>query len=373
MNSTVKSSDARAGGGHRIGSLDGLRSIAILLVLAGHCCDNYFRSDGIPNWVEEIIGNSSFGVRLFFVLSGFLITSLLIKERQATGRVSLARFYLRRTLRIFPAFYLYVGTILLLTVFGVLKISGSQFLAAMTYTWNYNGLWIHHGTVEGSWFLGHLWTLALEEQFYLCWPLLFILIPFFSLRWIPVVAALTLPMVRIVTYYAVPEWRGYLGMMFHTAIDSILIGCGFAIWTGSLSTPKVLRSLKSLLPLILLIPLVVSPLLRARFGGAYSVTLGMTMDALCVGSLLILLINQSAGKGLTTLLTASPLQWLGRLSYSLYLWQQLFLTNLNYTWTGYFPISLVAALVAACLSYYLVETPLMRFKNRFVDVRITQS
>jgi peptidoglycan/LPS O-acetylase OafA/YrhL len=159
-------------------------------------------------------------------------------------------------------------------------------------------------------------------------------------------------------------------MMFHTAIDSILIGCGFALWSEFLSAPQILRWIKRLLPLVLIIPLIISPLLRARFGGAYSVTLGMTLDALCVGSLLILLMNQSAGKGLTSVLQVSSLQWLGRLSYSLYLWQQLFLTTLNHTWAGSFPISLGAALAMACLSYYFVETPLMRLKNRFVDVRL---
>jgi len=356
---------------NRIGSLDGIRAIAILLVLAGHCFDNYFHASSIPSWITEILGNSSFGVRLFFVLSGFLITSLLIKERSKNGCVSLKRFYLRRTIRIFPAFYLYIAVVALVASLGYLKISRYEFMGAATYTWNYVYIWFHHPTTDGHWFLGHLWTLSLEEQFYLCWPLLFILIPFFSLRWIPIAATLILPMVRVVTYYAVPEWRGYLGMMFHTAIDSILIGCGFAIWAGSLSAPRILMFLNRLLPVLLLIPLMVSPLLRDRFGGAYSVTLGMTMDALCVGSLLILLINQSAGKGLTAFLEASPLQWLGRLSYSLYLWQQLFLTNLNHTWTGCFPISLVAAFAVACLSYYLVETPLMRFKNRFVDVRMS--
>ena len=357
---------------NRIASFDGLRALAIVLVLAGHCCDNYFRSSGIPLWMTEIVGNSSFGVRLFFVLSGFLITSLLMKERQATGHISLSRFYVRRTLRIFPAFYLYVGTIILLTVFGALQISSSQFLAAMTYTWNYNGLWIHHGSADGSWFLGHLWTLALEEQFYLCWPLLFLLIPYDSLRWIPLIAAILLPVVRLVTYYAVPEWRGYLGMMFHTAIDSIMIGCGFALWAGVMSAPKILKSLKSLLPILLIIPLIVSPLLRARFGGAYAVTLGMTLDALCVGSLLILLMNRAEGVSLGSLLQASALQWLGRLSYSIYLWQQLFLTQLNHTLSGRFPLSLAAALATACLSFYLIEKPMMKLKNRFVDVRLME-
>lgn len=356
---------------NRIGSLDGMRAIAILLVLAGHCCDNYFHASGIPSWIREIFGNSSFGVRLFFVLSGFLITSLLFKERSKNGTISLKRFYLRRTIRIFPAFYFYIAVVALFASLGHLKISKEEFLGAVTYTWNYVYLWFHHPTTDGHWFLGHLWTLSLEEQFYLFWPLIFILIPFFSLRWVPIAAVLILPLVRVVTYYAVPEWRGYLGMMFHTAIDSILIGCGFALWSGFLSAPKILFSLKRLLPLLLLIPLVVSPLLRARFGGAYSVTLGMTLDALCVGSLLILLINHSAGKGLTAFLEASPMQWLGRLSYSIYLWQQLFLTNLNHTWSGRFPMSLCAALGAACLSYYLLETPLMRFKNRFVDVRMS--
>lgn len=349
----------------RVASFDGLRAVAIGLVVIGHALENLVAPGQVPEWLAQVVGNASFGVRLFFVLSGYLITSLLLKEKERFGRISLSKFYVRRTLRIFPAFYVYLGVMSGLAFSGAINVSGSQFVAAATYTWNYAGTWVRDGTAEGWWFLGHLWTLALEEQFYLFWPFLFILL---GGRWIsrfPWLIAALLPLVRVATYFLVPEWRGYLGMMFHTAIDSILMGCGFALTRGWWAERLRLFTPKFFWACVILVPGVLSPLLRWKFGGAYAVALGFTVDALCVGAILVCLHEDSFPNWVRRVLEHSASQWIGRLSYSLYLWQQPFLTHFNETWSSQLPWCFVAILAAACASYYLIELPVLRLKKRF--------
>lgn len=347
----------------RIESFDGLRAFAILLVIAGHTFDNLVPAGVIPGPVVAVLGNSTFGVRLFFVLSGYLITTLLMHEQSTRGVVSLWNFYIRRTLRIFPALYAYLCVIALVVGMGWLSISKQQFIAAASYTWNYGALWITDGTEAGSWFLGHLWTLALEEQFYLFWPIAFVLLPSRASNAAPWVIAACLPFVRVATYFLVPEWRGLLGMMFHTAIDSILIGCGFALARTMISVRLQQFPISTAWIVLSAVPLLISPLLRLQFGGEYAVTVGFTIDAVCVGSLLVLLHEERAPAIALSLLKLPVLQWVGRLSYSLYLWQQPFLTPLNATFTSTIPWCFAMALAAACCSYYFVEMPVLRWKN----------
>lgn len=148
----------------RIAALDGLRALAVALVLAGHGVDAYLPQHDASLWLAPLV-NASLGVRLFFVLSGFLITSLLLREQQRRGGIDWRAFVLRRSLRIWPALYAYLLVMILLSQLGVLAISTGQFFAAATFSWNYAALWVRDGTSQGAWFLGHLWTLALEQQF----------------------------------------------------------------------------------------------------------------------------------------------------------------------------------------------------------------
>ena len=152
----------------RLPCLDGLRAISIFFVLAAHVQSTLPHK--IPRWLNLMIPRGDLGVFVFFVLSGFLITHLLQKEWLATGGISLRNFYLRRILRIFPAFYFFLLTLILLSAFGVLSIARSHFLDAGFFLWNYKQIW-DPTLGQGNWFLGHFWTLSLEEQFYLLWPL----------------------------------------------------------------------------------------------------------------------------------------------------------------------------------------------------------
>lgn len=353
----------------RVRVLDGLRGVAILLVMSGHSIEQFSLLKSTPELLRAILGNSSFGVRLFFVLSGFLITTLLLKERDSFDRVSLVYFYVRRSLRIFPAFYVYVSTMLAASALTWVSITNQQFLSAATYTWNYAGAIGIQGTAQGSWYLGHLWTLALEEQFYLVWPMLFILLSPRKLLAVSLIAIFLCPIVRVATYLLVPEWRGYLGMMFHTAIDSILMGCAFAV-VRHRSGPfyrELVRRFSSTIALagLVFLPLVVSPCLRALAGGNYSITLGITLDAVCVGLLLCVLEDKQHLSILKSGLCSTWLVWLGQLSYSLYLWQQPFLAEDNSFVNQNLLLAGVCITLAAMVSYYLIEKPILSLKRYF--------
>lgn len=143
-------------------SLDAIRCIAIIAVIWHHC----------PVWIElqiEFLSRGFLGVDMFFVLSGFLITTLLIRERRSHGSISLKAFWARRSLRIFPIYYLSLIGVFVLVLIGMVGDKGSEkFTAALPYHIFYLSNWIHEPGPN----LIPLWSLATEEQFYLFWPLL---------------------------------------------------------------------------------------------------------------------------------------------------------------------------------------------------------
>src|SRR6516225_7637364 len=137
-------------GSRRIPSLDGLRAIAIGLVVFGHLCGT---SNFFPRSTFAPLGDfGNLGVRVFFVISGFLITLLMLDEIEATGTVSLKLFYLRRILRILPACYAYILFVLIAYRLGLAALSPGDLFHAVTYTMNYYK--------QASWVFGHLWSLS---------------------------------------------------------------------------------------------------------------------------------------------------------------------------------------------------------------------
>src|ERR1700753_2781860 len=145
--------------GRNIPSLDGLRTISVVLVMLGHLYGTRgYPQDAITRQAGRF---AHFGVEVFFVISGLLITTLLLKEREQTGRIDLVNFYLRRTFRIFPAAFFYITVVAIVAHPGYLRY-------AYTYTMCY-------ASQARPWLLGHLWSLSVEEQFYLLWPAALIL------------------------------------------------------------------------------------------------------------------------------------------------------------------------------------------------------
>ncbi|MFL5729495.1 MAG: acyltransferase family protein, partial [Cytophagaceae bacterium] len=205
----------------RIPSLDGFRTISIVLVMIAHLTF----SSSIPDWMQTILKNFSLGdlgVRIFFVISGLVITYLLLKERSKTGHIDLKAFYIRRALRIFPAFYFYLFVIILLNYFLDLGISPLMFLSAGIYLMDF-APW------GESWLVSHTWSLAVEEQFYLLWPVVFLRIRRMKkiLIW---VCAIALGSVMRVFHYKYPAVAQYFLSPFLMQADFLFSGCYMAFY-----------------------------------------------------------------------------------------------------------------------------------------------
>ena len=338
------------GVGQRIPSLDGLRAVSISLVLLAHLSG----TAGFVHFPELVQkGMGLFGVRVFFVISAFPITSLLLQEESRTGTVSLRLFYLRRTLRIFPPFYAYVGVVALVAALGWIELREFDLLSAVTYTTNYHP--------DRSWYLGHAWSLAVEEQFYLLWPFL---LKFLGRRRAPL-AALTAvvaaPLLRITLLVLAPGNRDGIGETFQTVADSIAAGCLLACYRDRLAaSARWLAFLRGrsfwIIPALALAAAFV-PSAKVNF------LVGQTFTNLGIALLIERVVrfpHDLPGR----FLNARPVAYVGVLSYSLYLWQQPFLNRHSNQLMTAFPLNLVLAFAAALASYYLIERPALRLRAR---------
>jgi peptidoglycan/LPS O-acetylase OafA/YrhL len=337
----------------RIPSLDGLRAIAIGLVLIGHVAgtQNCFKGD----FIRESVGDTGhFGVRVFFVISGFLITTLLLNELRENGEISLRRFYLRRSFRIFPAFYFFLLATALIVWSGAIAIPSRDFVRAATYTMNYH--------YEREWWLGHIWSLSVEEQFYLLWPAVLAVCGF---RWGIRVAAATVvvaPFVRTAVHVFLPEWRVGLGESFETICDAIAVGCVLASVRDQLGRSTVYASLMSsrwfiLVPTAAILASRFHP--YSRFGLPIGETVMNVALALCVDWSI-----RNAHTSVGRLLNSQPLVAVGVMSYSIYLWQQIFLNRNSVLPMNAFPLNLVLVFIAAAASFFLIERPFLGLRRK---------
>jgi len=358
---------------NRIMSIDGLRALSIIMVLLGHSAATM--SDEVANnLLFKLFANSNLGVKFFFVISGYLITKLLIIEKEKTNFINIKHFYLRRAFRILPIFYLYIFVIIFLKWTFVTDIVDSYLdvLPASFYLWNYKHFWTSVSG-KGSWFLGHFWSLSMEEQFYLLWPFVF---SFFyakssNIKLIKLVSILILimPFLRLLTYVLTPDSRGYINMMLHTGGDAILIGCLGALIEGTNAfKAKYLLHLqnKFLIVFTVFFLFVFSPLLSINFKGAYDLPIGMTLNNVFI--LIFLFWCIYVPTKFSSVLNNRILVQIGVLSYSLYVWQQLFLTNRNDFWVNKFPQNIFIVFLVGFASYYLIEKPILKLKNRYKAV-----
>lgn len=336
---------------NRIPSLDGLRCIAVSLVLFSHLLGTQgFLAPPAGTFLYEF-GN--LGVKVFFVISGYLITKLLLNELEKNGRIHLGKFYFRRTFRIFPACYCMIAVLILLRAFGRIILTPRDVIHAITYTSNYYS--------ARSWVVGHTWSLGVEEQFYLLWPAALVLL---GRRKAFVAAGSVLffcPVVRVVM------WHFYkvagIGFRFETVADAIATGCLLAGLRGWLKDqPRYRKVLES--HFFLAVPLTVLAF-HTLFGHPtvyylFSHTVMNVGIALCLDWC----ITYPAGV-IGGLLNSKPLVFMGVISYSLYLWQQVFFDRYSMEPMNAFPMNLALAGVAALASYFLVEQPGLRLRERF--------
>lgn len=341
----------------RIPSLDGLRAISITLVIIAHLIGGH----GAP-WLAPLdrFNPGQLGVRVFFVISGFLITGLLLKELERSGTISLADFYRRRTLRIFPAYYAFLASMGLLGVIGALRVPDGALLQAASYTADYAMLVWPRGYLPHP--LGHTWSLSVEEQFYLVWPALLLLVGAARGRRIVAGTVVLSPLVLVAAAktYALREG---IGVTFETNAYAIATGCWLALAWRRFDDSMVLRALlkTAWLPLAA-IPFLVAPtVVRVLPDGLHAFLFGDLAQAIGIGSLVAWCVRNPESR-FGQLLNSAPFVYVGALSYSLYLWQQPFLLGPGVG--RLFPLNLAAAVSCALASYYLVERPILRWRDR---------
>jgi peptidoglycan/LPS O-acetylase OafA/YrhL len=343
----------------RIPSLDGLRALSIGLVLLGHLAGtrHFLSHEAVARFGD--LGN--LGVRMFFVISGFLITQLLLAELAKTRTISLKAFYIRRTLRILPAFYVFILAASALALMGLVVVDRSDLLHAVTYTMNYH--------VTDNFTLRHLWSLSVEEQFYLVWPLALAVLGVARAPWVLGAVLAIVPVLRIGLFHFYPGYELYINTAFESVCDALATGCLLAILLPRLSTsdffPKLISS--RLFPLLIVALFVANRQTNhpALFWFACIPFMNVTM-ALIVARY-VQFPELIGGRALNS----TPLVGVGVLSYSLYLWQELFLIQGRpaHSILLAFPLNVILAFLLAGLSYALIEQPFLRLKDRFEPSR----
>jgi peptidoglycan/LPS O-acetylase OafA/YrhL len=346
----------RSGVGY-IPTLDGWRAVAIVSVFFAH-----IQMLNLPGRAGHKVAtflwlSGARGVDIFFAISGLLICSRLLEEEARFGRISLKNFYIRRAFRILPPAILFLLAIAFLHLWGKIPLSPLDWFSSLLFFRNY--------TVKLSgppldwWFTSHFWSLSVEEQFYLFLPALLVLLPRWRLRALVALASLSAAWkLYVVLFLHLDAQSSYISLYYHTGgcIDALLIPAAIAVYVRDANVKDLLsRCLRSKVWLFLLVP--------TAAWLFYRTTPWPTSKIAAPLLILATIHNPKSLAGL--LLESPPLRWVGRLSYSLYLWQMLFLCTrfgvkppLGRIET--FPYNMVCMVICACLSYYFVERPMIR-------------
>jgi peptidoglycan/LPS O-acetylase OafA/YrhL len=313
----------------RIPSLDGLRAISIIFVVLSHMS----KSGHAPRFFFQFAAT---GVSIFFVISGYLITSILLREREHTGTINLREFYIRRAYRIFPAAFVFMAVAIV--VFWP-QFRWYHIAVGLLYMANYD--------LTRPWVFGHLWSLSIEEQFYFLWPGV---LKLWHRHRVAIVVGVLLaaPLWKAAMLYFKARWGLWA---FPALADNLAIGCLLAVFAPRLPRVKpywaVVMAVSAMgvqffpaenTARTLLLLFVLKPIFYISIAGV------------------LLHVVQTPYRALNW----GPVVWLGQISYSLYLWQEPFCAD-RHMRSGYL---VFAAIACACLSYYFIERPMLRVRER---------
>ena len=344
--------------GSRIATLDGWRGIAISLVLLEH----------LTVYGKHPLPLGSLGVDVFFVLSGYLITSRLLIEQDETGGISLRKFYMRRAFRILPPVCLYLFAIAVLKLFlHRADVTGSQITAALFFFRNYQFVAHPAGLLTLQ-----FWSLAIEEHFYLFWPVTLVLLG----RRKGLLFASVLAIASAAWRLALETHAGLSALVgcatqaqailrTDARLDGLLVGCGLALLLRKEAVQRfIYRNFPTEAPVVLLIAVFAD---RHRTHGQPALTTYILVALLLASSLVV-------KEGISyRALNLKPLVWLGGISYSVYIWQQVFLLHLPGDLLlgvlNRFPLSLACVLLVAWASYRFVEQPSIAWGSRAMRAR----
>ncbi len=313
----------------RIPSLDGLRAISISLVVVGHLA----YAGRAPQFLSEY---ANLGVRIFFVISGYLITSILLREHSRTDTISLRDFYIRRAYRIFPAAFSFIFVVVLL-YWHTLR--WYDIGAAVFYLVNFDFV--------RPWIIGHLWSLSVEEQFYFLWPSV---LKKWNQHRVAILWAVILvaPFARAAfTYFHIAD--GAYGNLL-TVGDNLATGCLLAMFSDRI--PEI--PWKAAAPMTIALALIPLYDANTRLRTVVALFVLSPLLNLSIAGILLHVVRRPY-----RVLNLAPVVWLGNISYSLYLWQQPFFDRAAPVRYG-----VLWALGLACVSYYAVERPMLRRRER---------
>jgi peptidoglycan/LPS O-acetylase OafA/YrhL len=337
----------------RIPTLDGWRAIAVGLVMGAHSYTMLMNSgSGVARSLAALFNHAGYGVDVFFCLSGFLICGQLLREKDRTGTISLSKFYTRRAFRILPPILLFLAVVVLLSATGILPhISAREIWGTLFFYRNY---------LTGSWYTGHFWSLAVEEQFYAVIPMFLLLV---DGRWVARSALALIALCIGIRWFEFAHGLfvdSLLQFRTENRFDGLLWGCLLAVamqsatargWLEKHLTARGFFAMIAIL-IVLLVVFDSSPSRRTLVAASMPFLIGYT----------VLHADSFVGR----VLDLPPLKWIGRLSYSLYIWQMVFLVPDERPLGALqaFPLNLICPLVCATLSYYLLEKPMIRVGRR---------
>jgi peptidoglycan/LPS O-acetylase OafA/YrhL len=342
-------------------SLDGIRAIAAFMVVFYHL-DVLWISGGT-------------GVLVFFVLSGFLITWLLLKEEERFGKISLKLFYMRRTLRIMPAFYVYwffiVGSLIVFSK----HLHIAQAIASFFYVNNYYQAIVGDPNTG----LSHTWSLGVEEQFYLLWPICFILLKRNQnrLRFL-LCATAGVWIYRELLVLVFHDPQGYIYEAFDTRADHLMIGCLLAVALKERAWPRIWSALTAIPNLIWVTfaGLLCSGAAEHFLGVRYRDGIGFILEPILAAVLIVQGVAHGSS-GLGRILNWSWVSYLGTISYSIYLYHPISI-GIGRRLAHKLPlVSSIAALavviIVSSLSYLIVEKPMLQLRSRLHRRKVSRS
>jgi peptidoglycan/LPS O-acetylase OafA/YrhL len=341
-----------------IKGLDSLRAISIGFVLLNHLGVDilFFENQYLNNNLFSLFSGET-GVHIFFVLSGFLITKILWAQFESTGKIALRQFFIRRFLRLAPPLIIFYLLVFLLMMSKIIVYDLEGILFAFFYLYNYVPL-LHYRNE-----LAHIWSLSVEEQFYLIWPFFILLIRKYKMLLIlisifilfSIIATIFLPEFVFKAHLRPKRW-------FLPAGGFIAIGVFIAIIQAKNNERLLQLFHKQRFPLVIFACCYLSTLL----GPIYLIEVFSFLQAIGFGILILWIFHNQKSK-LVGWMEMKPIVYLGKISYGIYVFQGLFLltgpgSELKFQ---QFPLNIIFTLGLAVLSYHLFEKPILRYKNQF--------
>jgi peptidoglycan/LPS O-acetylase OafA/YrhL len=335
----------------RIQHIDAWRLIAVVLVLVCHIAvySHPWYREHFPGLVWRLQSLGTFGVQIFFCISGFVICRGLMHEYENKGRVSIKGFYIRRLFRIVPPLSAYLFTIYILSICGVIHVFPSEFAQASLFLCNIN-------LKSCGWFVGHTWSLAYEEQFYAFFPLIFVRLVTKGKRRgiaiLTVVVMISSLLARSMSYVEVAEYAstfvymltGCVAALYWNKLQVSLSHMPIAVWAGLLVITPALTSFVVLpSPLRYFFAVIVAP------------------PAICAVVLGTPVVRPSVARFFLN----PVISHLGKVSFSIYLWQQLATADVFHAPLYFSFVALLGVFTLALLSYKYFEMPLIRLGSTY--------